>query len=284
MRARREGVEARVATFNGDWRELDRLIEAQRWRVAFFRVAEDEINYRRFFNINDLAGLRMELAPGVRPRARARLRHAARRRDRGLRIDHIDGLFDPKAYLAALREHAEKPFYLVVEKILAAARAACERTGRSRAAPATTSSISSLGSPDRPVRGGRVRRDLPDLRRRRRRASRRSRRCASFGSWTTRWRANCRARPRRGAPRSSSPMTADLTRATLQRAIRQTIANFPVYRTYVDLAGALDDADLRDLAWAIAGARRATPTPPVRVRLPRACADRDAGGLAGEGA
>ena len=41
------------------------------------------------------------------------------RRDRGLRIDHIDGLFDPKAYLTALREHAGKPFYLVVEKILA---------------------------------------------------------------------------------------------------------------------------------------------------------------------
>ena len=54
---------ARVDAFNSDWRELDRLISEQFWRVAFHRVAEDEINYRRFFNINDLAGLRMELAP-----------------------------------------------------------------------------------------------------------------------------------------------------------------------------------------------------------------------------
>ena len=52
-----------LAAFNRDWRELDALIGAQFWRVAFHRVAEDEINYRRFFNINDLAGLRMELAP-----------------------------------------------------------------------------------------------------------------------------------------------------------------------------------------------------------------------------
>ena len=44
-----------------------------------FRVAEDEINYRRFFNINDLAGLRMELAAGFRPRARARVSHAGER-------------------------------------------------------------------------------------------------------------------------------------------------------------------------------------------------------------
>ena len=61
--ARATAIEARVAAFNGDWRELDALIRAQFWRVAFLRVAEDEINYRRFFNINDLAGLRMELAP-----------------------------------------------------------------------------------------------------------------------------------------------------------------------------------------------------------------------------
>ena len=57
----------------------------------------------------------------------------------------------------------------------------------------------------------------------------------------------------------ASPMTADLTRATLDRAIRQTIANFPVYRTYIDLAGTPDDADLRDLAWAITRARRSDP-------------------------
>ena len=94
-----EAIEERVESVNRDWRELDRLIEAQHWRVAFFRVAEDEINYRRFFNINDLAGLRMELAP-VFTHAHARIfTMLAAGEIEGLRIDHIDGLFDPKAYL-----------------------------------------------------------------------------------------------------------------------------------------------------------------------------------------
>ena len=105
--------------FNRDWRELDRLIAAQFWRVAFFRVAEDEINYRRFFNINDLAGLRMELAPVFEHAHAGRFAMLETREIDGLRIDHVDGLFDPKSYLTALRERVERPFYLVVEKILA---------------------------------------------------------------------------------------------------------------------------------------------------------------------
>ncbi len=56
-----------------------------------------------------------------------------------------------------------------------------------------------------------------------------------------------------------SPMTADLTRSILQRAIKQVVANFPVYRTYVDLTGSPSDADRRDIAWAIARARRFDP-------------------------
>src|SRR5208337_1667826 len=102
----RREIDERVAAVNRDWHGIDRLISAQFWRVAFFRVAEDEINYRRFFNINDLAGLRMELAL-VFAHAHARaLRMLKAREIDGLRIDHIDGLFDPKAYLTALREHA----------------------------------------------------------------------------------------------------------------------------------------------------------------------------------
>ena len=115
----RAAIESRVEGFNEDWRELDRLIGEQLWRVAFHRVAEDEINYRRFFNINALAGLRMEVAP-VFAHAHARVfRMLESGEIDGLRIDHIDGLFDPKAYLDALREGARRPFYLVVEKILA---------------------------------------------------------------------------------------------------------------------------------------------------------------------
>ena len=95
----RAAIETRVKEFNNDWRELDRLIGGQFWRIAFHRVAEDEINYRRFFNINDLAGLRVEVGP-VFDHAHARIFRMLESGDiDGLRIDHIDGLFDPKAYL-----------------------------------------------------------------------------------------------------------------------------------------------------------------------------------------
>ena len=253
-----EAIEGRVETFNRDWRELDRLIEAQHWRVAFFRVAGDEINYRRFFDINDLAGLRMELAP-VFLHAHARIFAMLAAGDiDGLRIDHIDGLFDPKAYLAALRERAERPFYLVVEKILgpheflradwpvdggtgydfvnlvlgllidALSEAAFDDIYRSFAGVAQSFAEIAIASKFR-IMENEMASEI-----------------AALG---------------RAAARlaHASPMTADLTRATLDRAIRQTIANFPVYRTYVDLAGTPDDADLRDLAWAITRARRSDP-------------------------
>ena len=104
----RAAIDARVDEFNSDWRELDRLIRDQFWRVAFFRVAEDEINYRRFFNINDLAGLRIEAGP-VFDHAHARIfRMLESGEIDGLRIDHIDGLFDPKAYLEAFRAGAKR--------------------------------------------------------------------------------------------------------------------------------------------------------------------------------
>src|SRR5579884_4137422 len=63
----RAAIDAAVARFNGkvgdfaSWKDLHALIQDQYWRAAYFRVAADDINYRRFFNINDLAGLRMEL-------------------------------------------------------------------------------------------------------------------------------------------------------------------------------------------------------------------------------
>ena len=60
-------------------------------------------------------------------------------------------------------------------------------------------------------------------------------------------------------PCRQSPMTVDLTRSLLQRAIKQVIACLPVYRSYVDLTGSPTDADSRDIAWAFARARRCVP-------------------------
>ena len=95
------------------------MIQRQHWRPAYFQVAADDINYRRFFNINELAGLRMEQPELFDLTHRFVLEKIGGGTLDGLRIDHVDGLLDPKGYCIRLREKAARPFYLVVEKILA---------------------------------------------------------------------------------------------------------------------------------------------------------------------
>ncbi len=254
----RAEIEEHVATFNRDWREMDRLIAAQFWRVAFFRVAEDEINYRRFLNINDLAGLRMELAP-VFEHAHARtLAMLESREIDGLRIDHVDGLFDPKSYLVALRQRGGPQFYLVVEKILAqherlrpdwpvdgttgydylnlslgllvdpSAEAAFSETYRAFTGASDSFEEIALASKLR-IMDNELASELGALGRAAARLARRS------------------------------PMTADLTRALLTRAIKAIVASFPVYRTYVDVSGSIGETDKREIVWAVARARRLDP-------------------------
>ncbi|HEX3861217.1 MAG TPA: malto-oligosyltrehalose synthase [Stellaceae bacterium] len=98
---------------------LDGLLDRQAYRIAYWRVAAEEINYRRFFNINDLAALRMELPELFAEAHRLIFAMIERGEVQGLRIDHIDGLFDPAGYAVALRDRLPEPFYIVVEKILA---------------------------------------------------------------------------------------------------------------------------------------------------------------------
>ncbi len=85
------------------WDSLDSLIRLQHWRPTHFRVAADDINYRRFFNISELAGIRMELPEVFEHTHRLVLRLAKEGSLQGLRIDHIDGLYNPKEYLEKLR-------------------------------------------------------------------------------------------------------------------------------------------------------------------------------------
>jgi len=102
---------------------LHDLIEKQAYRLAFWRVASDEINYRRFFDINDLAGLCIENDEVFDATHQLLLRLVKEGKLDGLRIDHPDGLYDPEAYFCRLVEHcnrAGRAPYLVVEKILAA--------------------------------------------------------------------------------------------------------------------------------------------------------------------
>lgn len=102
---------------------LDAIIGAQGYRLAHWKVAYEEINYRRFFDINDLVGLRVEDDRVFRTRHEPILKLVKERRTTGLRIDHIDGLHDPQAYLERLQTAADGDgeklsLYVVVEKIL----------------------------------------------------------------------------------------------------------------------------------------------------------------------
>ncbi len=83
---------------------LHELLEEQVYRLSYWRVAAEEINYRRFFDINTLAGLRVEI-PEVFEAAHQFVFEMLKARDvTGLRIDHVDGLWDPKKYLLSLQE------------------------------------------------------------------------------------------------------------------------------------------------------------------------------------
>jgi hypothetical protein len=84
--------------------------------MSYWRVAVDEINYRRFFDVNDLAALRMDETGVFDSTHRLIFELIDRGLIDGLRIDHVDGLYDPEAYLERLQW---KPLYVVVEKILA---------------------------------------------------------------------------------------------------------------------------------------------------------------------
>ncbi|HUG05198.1 MAG TPA: malto-oligosyltrehalose synthase [Candidatus Limnocylindria bacterium] len=98
---------------------MDRLLDAQSYRVAYWRVADQEINYRRFFDVNDLVALRVEDERVFEERLGTILRLAHEGAVTGLRIDHVDGLHDPARFLARLRERVGRQLYVIVEKILA---------------------------------------------------------------------------------------------------------------------------------------------------------------------
>jgi (1->4)-alpha-D-glucan 1-alpha-D-glucosylmutase len=83
---------------------LHEILEAQAYRLAYWRTASDEINYRRFFDIKELAGLRMEEPALFTAAHQLVLRLIREQKITGLRLDHLDGLFDPAGYLEELQE------------------------------------------------------------------------------------------------------------------------------------------------------------------------------------
>jgi (1->4)-alpha-D-glucan 1-alpha-D-glucosylmutase len=241
--------------------ELDALIQAQFWRASHFRVAGDDINYRRFFNVNDLAGLRIEL-PEVFEHAHQLVFKLLRDGVLdGLRIDHIDGLLDPKAYLHRLRESAllpdgsQRPYFLVVEKIL----------GRDEQLPddwpveGTTgyefaNLVAHLMLPR--SAGPALTRVYREFTGERMEFAAIVREC-KFRIMKNEMASelNVLARDAARVARQNS-RTADFTRNILRRALRELIACFPVYRTYLNGEGHLAEVERRELSTALDTARR----------------------------
>ncbi|ARA91890.1 malto-oligosyltrehalose synthase [Rhodothermaceae bacterium RA] len=104
-----------LAAFSGP--ALHALLERQFWRLSYWKTAGYEINYRRFFDINELVALRMEDPQVFWESHRLLGELLAQEGVAGVRIDHIDGLFDPHGYLERLRELGAD--HIWVEKILA---------------------------------------------------------------------------------------------------------------------------------------------------------------------
>jgi (1->4)-alpha-D-glucan 1-alpha-D-glucosylmutase len=118
----------------GDSRSFDglhQLLSAQAYRLSYWRVAAEEINYRRFFDVNELAAIKVENPKVFETIHQWLFQMLADETATGVRIDHVDGLHDPKQYLEALQrgslsasdvdqegEQVGKRFYLIVEKIL----------------------------------------------------------------------------------------------------------------------------------------------------------------------
>jgi (1->4)-alpha-D-glucan 1-alpha-D-glucosylmutase len=252
---------------------LDTLLSAQSYRLAHWRVAAEEINYRRFFDINDLAAIRMEDTV-VFDRVHAFLFDLlARGSIDGLRIDHVDGLYDPGDYLERLQERArerrpdlygpDRPLYVVVEKIL----------GADEELPpwpvAGTTGYDFLAHVNGLFVDGRNESALTSVYERFTRTRGRFRDAAYWGKelvlrLSMASELNVLAH---GINRFSerNRYCRDFTLNSLTHAVREVIACFPVYRTYVNAREPVSARDGAYIEHAVAEAKRRNARTPALV-------------------
>ena len=268
-------IEAAVAQINGTPGEarsfdaLDALLNDQAYRVSFWRVAAEEINYRRFFDINDLAAIRMELPEVFDSTHKLVLDLVAARAVTGLRIDHPDGLYRPREYFAKLQQRCaqavgiplpgdSRAIYLLVEKILSGN----EALPRDWPVHGTTGYefgrlVTSLlvdGSNEAAITRT-YRRFIGHS--------------VHFGHLVY---AKKRLVMRLSLANDVNVLGSmldrlseknrwfrDFTLDALERAVRETIACFPVYRTYITPGTPVSDEDRAVIERAIAAAKRRNP-------------------------
>jgi (1->4)-alpha-D-glucan 1-alpha-D-glucosylmutase len=228
------------------------LLDAQAFRLAYWRVASDDINYRRFFDVNDLAALRMENEAVFEATHRLTFELVRSGKVDGLRIDHPDGLNNPRQYFQRLQDRAGG-IYVVVEKITAT----FERLPRDWPVQGTTgynftNVVNGLFVDTRAK--GRIDRIYRNF-------------IIDYVEWLdaaydskililrTALAAELNVLANQLTRIAIADRgTRDFTLSNLRRAITEVIACFPVYRTYV--AEGASDEDRRYVDWALAAARR----------------------------
>ncbi|MBI2290175.1 MAG: malto-oligosyltrehalose synthase [Betaproteobacteria bacterium] len=264
------GVEAALRAINGTPRErasfdaLHALLEAQAYRLAYWRVTSDQINYRRFFDINDLAALRMEDEAVFDATHRLVFELLADGRVDALRIDHPDGLYDPVRYFRRLQERYAPtvaspeasrnwPLYLIAEKITAAHERLPENwpvygTTGYRFANVVNGLFVDTAAKRRMDRTYRAfAGPIPEFDEVAYQAKHLIMRTALASELAVL--ANRLARIAQADRR-----TRDFTLNSLRHALSEVAACFPVYRTYIDERVAPDDR--RHIEWAVARAKR----------------------------
>ncbi len=245
--------------------QLHELIKAQTFRLANWRVASDDINYRRYFETNDLAGICVENEAVFEATHRLVLSLMAEGKVDGLRIDHPDGLYNPRQYFerlnrgiaAATRTSEAESHYVVIEKILTGA----ERLPSGWPVSGTTGyDFASLVNgvfvdPTTAVSMDRIYRnfvddeiDIDDLAYRCRKLIMRVALDSELNVLASQLTRIALSKRR----------TCDFTLNSLRDALTEVVASFPVYRTYVSQSG-LSDTDERYIRSAIASAKWRSP-------------------------
>jgi (1->4)-alpha-D-glucan 1-alpha-D-glucosylmutase len=296
----KEHIERAIATVNGQpgvaesFDRLHELLDLQAYRLAYWRTAFDEINYRRFFDVNELAGLRME-DPRVFAATHALLLDLVEQGHvTGIRLDHPDGLFDPTAYFeslaAAIAERATAraggagkagragevggagtapyqphqpnqpyppPLYTLVEKILGRG----EQLRDSWPVHGTTgyNALNTVNGlfvhPERLLLLRRLYRQFTGYRRSAADTEYIAKNLMMRTAMASELNVLARALNRIS---ETDRRYRDFTLNSLRRALMEVIACFPVYRTYVSGQGATDE-DVAVVDTAISDARRRNP-------------------------
>ncbi|HZL92796.1 MAG TPA: malto-oligosyltrehalose synthase, partial [Vicinamibacterales bacterium] len=247
------GAAGEPASFNA----LHDLLENQPYRLAYWRTAADEINYRRFFDINELVGLRTE-EPAVFDATHTLLKRlVAEGKVTGIRVDHPDGLFDPAAYFERLQEMAGTSTYVVAEKILSPG----ETLSRDWQVAGTTgygflNILSGLFVDPRHVRKlWRIYTRLTGRAEPFEEVAYQGRRIVMLTAMASELNVLAHALNRLSEMDRSS---RDFTLSECRRVLREVAACFPVYRTYISARG-VSAFDREVITTAIADARRRNP-------------------------